>query len=289
MAEVAEQRKVSYVRMDEGTVEDYALQSALAKPFMAATPERLLAFMESLHHTFPGGRIDRYAHCLQTATRAEDAGECEEIVVAGLLHDIGDSLAPHNHGIIGAEILRPFVARHTYWMLRHHDVFQGYYFWDKVGLDKHARDRHRDHPAYDMTVRFTGRLRPDGVRPRLRDPSPGVLRAHGQAYLRPPGVGRAHAGGLAGRGLRPVSSQSRSLRPPYPNRRGRRARKGVSEASYTRARFRPHRFEAEVRAGAPVRTSPPSANEGAKPEPHPQPRVGRKREPVQGPGRRFGR
>ncbi len=156
MAEAAEERKVGYVRMDEGTVEDYALQAALARPFMAATPERLLAFMESLRHTFPGGRIDRYAHSLQTATRAEDAGECEEIVVAGLLHDIGDSLAPHNHAVLGAEVLRPFVARHTCWMLRHHDIFQGYYFWDKIGLDRHARERYRDHPAYEMTVRFTG-------------------------------------------------------------------------------------------------------------------------------------
>ena len=130
MAEVAEQRKVSYVRMDEGTVEDYALAMALARPFMAATPERLLAFMETLHHTFPGGQIDRYAHCLQTATRAEDAGECEEIIVAGLLHDIGDSIAPHNHADVGADILRPFVSRHTYWMLKHHGIFQGYYFPD---------------------------------------------------------------------------------------------------------------------------------------------------------------
>ena len=156
MAEVAERRKVGYVRMDEGTEEDYALAMALAQPFMAATPERLLAFMECLHDSFPGGQIDRYAHSLQTATRAEDAGECEEIVVAGLLHDIGDTLAPRNHASIGAEILRPYVARHTYWMLKHHDVFQGYYFWDKIGLDPNARDRYRNHPAYEMTVRFTG-------------------------------------------------------------------------------------------------------------------------------------
>lgn len=156
MARVGEQRRVSYVRMDEGTVEDYALAISLAKPFMATTHERVLAFMESLHHTFPGGQIDRYAHSLQTATRAEDAGECEEIIVAGLLHDIGDSLAPNNHAVLGAEVLRPFVSRHTYWMLRHHDVFQGYYFWDKIGLDKNARDRHRGHPAWEMTVRFTG-------------------------------------------------------------------------------------------------------------------------------------
>ena len=156
MADVAERRKVSYVRMDEGTEEDYALEAALAKPFMATTPERILVFMESLHHTIPGRQIDRYAHSLKTATLAEDADECEEIIVAGLLHDIGDSLAPHNHAVLGAEVLRPFVSRHTYWMLRHHDVFQGYYYWDKIGLDKGARDRYRDHPAYEMTVRFTG-------------------------------------------------------------------------------------------------------------------------------------
>ena len=156
MTEAAKERKVSYVRMDEGTAEDYALAAALAKPFMAATPERLLAFMESLHYTFPGGQIDRYAHCLQTATRAEDAGECEEIVVAGLLHDIGDSLAPHNHADVGADILRPYVSRHTYWMLKHHGVFQGYYFWDKIDKDKDERERFLGHPAYEMTVRFTG-------------------------------------------------------------------------------------------------------------------------------------
>ena len=156
MAPVSERRKVAYTRMNEGTVEDYALEATLAKPFMAATPERVLVFLESLHHTFPGGQIDRYAHSLQTATRAEDAGECEEIIVAGLLHDIGDSLAPHNHAVLGAEVLRPFVSRHTYWMLKHHDVFQGYYFWDKVGRDKDARERYRDHPAFEMTVRFTG-------------------------------------------------------------------------------------------------------------------------------------
>ena len=153
MAAVSERRKVAYTRMDEGTVEDYALEAVLAKPFIASTPERVLVSLESLHHTFPGGQIDRYAHSLQTATRAEDAGECEEIIVAALLHDIGDSLAPHNHAVLGAEVLRPFVSRHTYWMLKHHDVFQGYYFWDKVGRDKDARERYRDHPAFEMTVR----------------------------------------------------------------------------------------------------------------------------------------
>jgi predicted HD phosphohydrolase len=156
MAETATATQVGYTRMDQGTVEDYALAAELAKPFIAATADRLMAFMESLHDTFPGGQIDRYAHSLQTATRAEDAGECEEFVVAALLHDIGDSLAPHNHADIAADILRPYVAGHTHWMIKHHGIFQGYYFFDKVGRDRNMRDRYRDHPAYDMTVRFTG-------------------------------------------------------------------------------------------------------------------------------------
>ena len=156
MSAQLETPKVGYIRMDHGTVEDYALASELAKPFIAATPQRLLAFMDTLHETFPGGQIDRYAHSLQTATRAEDAGECEEVVVAALLHDIGDSLAPHNHADIAADILRPYVSRHTFWMIKHHGIFQGYYFWDKVGRDRNARERYKDHPAYDMTVRFTG-------------------------------------------------------------------------------------------------------------------------------------
>ena len=61
--------------------------------------------------------VDRYEHSLQTATRALRAGECEEIVVAALLHDIGDILAPLNHAAIAAEILKPFVSRQVHWML----------------------------------------------------------------------------------------------------------------------------------------------------------------------------
>ena len=156
MSEAIDERKVSYTRMDRGTVEDYALAKELAAPFIAATPQRLLAFMATLHDTFPGGQIDRYQHSLQTATRAEDAGECEEFIVAALLHDIGDSLAPHNHADIAADILRPFVSRYTFWMIKHHAIFQGYYYWDKLGRDPTARERYKEHPAYDMTVRFTG-------------------------------------------------------------------------------------------------------------------------------------
>ena len=124
-------KKVSYTRMDEGTVEDYALTGEHNKRYAAATSGRVLAQLELLR--------DR-----------------EEIVVAALLHDIGDILAPLNHAAIAAEILKPFVSRQVHWMLEKHAVFQGYYFWDKVGLDKNARDKYRGHPAFEMTERFCG-------------------------------------------------------------------------------------------------------------------------------------
>lgn len=144
----------TYTRMDEGTEEDYALQAELAAPFVAATSKRVLAYLEELAGGLPGFKVDRYEHSLQTATRALRAGECEEIVVAALVHDIGDVLAPENHSEVGASILRPYVAKHTYWMVLQHGLFQGYYYFDKIGLDRNARDRHRGHPAFDMTERF---------------------------------------------------------------------------------------------------------------------------------------
>ena len=145
---------VTFTRMDQGTAEDYALLDALAKPYIAKTGERALAYLENLSEGFPGYPVDRLQHALQTATRALRAGECEEIVVAALLHDIGDDLAPENHSELGASVLRPYVAKHTYWMVLQHGLFQGYYYFDKIGLDPDARLRYRDHPAFDMTVHF---------------------------------------------------------------------------------------------------------------------------------------
>ena len=147
-------RVATYTRMDQGTESDYALLEELARPYVAATAERVLAHLELLAGGLEGNLIDRYQHSLQTATRARRAGECDEIVTAALLHDIGDVLAPENHSELGAAVLRPYVSRHTCWMLLHHGVFQGYYWFDKIGRDRDARERYRGHPAFDMTERF---------------------------------------------------------------------------------------------------------------------------------------
>jgi predicted HD phosphohydrolase len=148
-------RVAAYTDMADGTREDYLLLKELAAPFRARLADRVLAYLEELHEGFPGERVDRYEHSLQTATRAFRAGADEETVVAGLLHDIGDRLAPDNHAEFAATVLKPYVTPATYWLVLHHGIFQGYFFWHHYGKDRNLREKFRGHPCYEATRRFT--------------------------------------------------------------------------------------------------------------------------------------
>ncbi len=142
---------VSFTRMDEGTKDDYALLARLEAAEAEGFADRVLGWLRQMDEP-SGYRITRLEHSLQAATRAERAGEDEETVVCVLLHDIGDMLAPANHSAVAAEVLKPFVSERNYWIIRHHGVFQGYYYFHHYGQDRHARDRYRDHPLYQATV-----------------------------------------------------------------------------------------------------------------------------------------
>jgi len=74
--------------------------------------------------------------------------------VCALLHDIGDTLGSFNHADIAAAVLRPFVSEANHWMLEKHGVFQGYYFFHHIGLDRNMRDQFRGHPHFERTARF---------------------------------------------------------------------------------------------------------------------------------------
>ena len=107
---------VSFSRMDEGTPEDYALLGQLEHEYVTALPDRLLAALEGLSNSLAGYRIDRLQHSLQSATRAEDDGADIELVVAALVHDLGDDLAPENHSQMAAAIIRPYVREEVTWI-----------------------------------------------------------------------------------------------------------------------------------------------------------------------------
>ena len=146
--------KVSFTHMAEGTAEEYAFLDKLEDKFKEALPSKLLNALAELEHSLSGYQISRLEHVLQAATRAHNAGESDQMVAAALLHDIGDDLAPYSHSEMAASILRPFVSEEIYWAVKHHGLFQMYYYAHHTGGDRHARDRFKDHPYYDTAVRF---------------------------------------------------------------------------------------------------------------------------------------
>jgi predicted HD phosphohydrolase len=78
-------------------------------------------------------------------------------IVAALVHDIGDELAPMNHSEFAASLLRPYVSEEITWVIEKHGLFQSYYYAHHLGMDRNGRDRYHDHPYYDACVRFCER------------------------------------------------------------------------------------------------------------------------------------
>lgn len=104
-----------------------------------------------------GFAMNNYGHSLQTATRALRDGADEEQVIVALFHDIGQTLAPHNHGELGATLLRPFVSAEHHWLIKHHTLFQRYHRINRPGSDRTAREAFRGHPAFEATALFCER------------------------------------------------------------------------------------------------------------------------------------
>ena len=144
----------TFTRMVDAEPGDYHLIARHAFEFFRGLPERMLVHLRLLEGDTAGYAVDRLEHSLQTATRAHRNGEDEEYVVCALVHDIGDTLAPSNHAELAATLLQPFVSEENHWIVAHHGIFQGYYFFHHLGLDRNKRDAFRDNPNFDACARF---------------------------------------------------------------------------------------------------------------------------------------
>jgi predicted HD phosphohydrolase len=149
--------RAQFKAMAEGTQDDWMKIAAAAAPFNRDLPNRVIAHLKMLEGDCGGFAVDRLEHSLQSATLAHRDGMDEEYVVCALLHDIGDILASANHAELGATVLRPFVSVDNWWMLHHHGIFQGYYFFHYLGLDRNMRDQFHGHPAFEKTAMFCAR------------------------------------------------------------------------------------------------------------------------------------
>ncbi len=148
------EQQAEFKTMVESKAEDWQIIGGHMIPFVRDLPKRMLTHLQLLDGDYGGYPVDRLEHCLQTATRAHRDGRDEEYVVCALLHDIGDTLGPSNHADVAATLLEPYVSEENHWIVKHHGIFQGYYFFHYVGLDKDGRDAYKDHPYYQACVDF---------------------------------------------------------------------------------------------------------------------------------------
>ncbi|HUZ21164.1 MAG TPA: phosphohydrolase [Acidimicrobiales bacterium] len=147
-------RRAAFTSFEDATRDDWAIITPQIRDLQTSVPDRILEQLRYQQNDYGGFPIDRLQHTLQTATRAERDGRDEEYVVCALIHDIGDNLAPLNHPAVAAAIVKPFVSEANHWMVAHHGIFQGYYFWHHIGLDRDAREAYRDSPYFDYTAEF---------------------------------------------------------------------------------------------------------------------------------------
>ena len=149
---------VSFTAMADGTREDYEMLAKREEIYVSGTADRLLKELASqADDTMTGYKITRLEHGLQSATRARRDGADIDWVVATLLHDIGDGLAPQNHDKFAAEIMRPYMRDEVTWVVEHHGVFQMYYYAHHYGWDRELREKFKDSPYYQSCVDFCER------------------------------------------------------------------------------------------------------------------------------------
>jgi predicted HD phosphohydrolase len=149
--------RAQFHAMTDGTQEDWMKIGMAAMNFNKGLADRVIAHLKLLEGDCGGFAVDRMEHSLQSASLAHRDGMDEEYVVCALLHDIGDTLASQNHAELAATILKPFVSEENWWMLQHHGIFQGYYFFHYLGLDRNMREQFRGHPCFERTAMFCAR------------------------------------------------------------------------------------------------------------------------------------
>merc|ERR1712002_1195791 len=147
---------VFYKHLSQATKQDILNSAEAFKSYCTAETmmERAINLLQMQKDYNGGSYLDLYEHGLQTATRAYKDGADEELIVASLLHDVGETISPCNHGEIAASLLRPYITPKTWWILQHHEIFQGYYYFDVIGQDKNKRNIFIDNEHYSATVDF---------------------------------------------------------------------------------------------------------------------------------------
>ncbi len=55
---------------------------------------------------------------------------------------------------MAAAIVQPFVSEENHWKVKHHAIFQRYFFFHFLGLNREMREKFRGHPHFEKTEEF---------------------------------------------------------------------------------------------------------------------------------------
>lgn len=113
---------------------------------------RLLRAQE--HDDDDGWPINIYQHCLQSATLAHQAGADDETIFCALFHDATEIIGLHDHGLLTATMLAPYISEEARWLVEHHAVFQNRFATHHPFRPKDAYEQFRGHPSFERTMYF---------------------------------------------------------------------------------------------------------------------------------------
>lgn len=146
--------RVAFKEMKHGTREEYHFLQKLEHDYIRTLPDRILDALKRLDGSLQGYQVTRLEHSLQTATRAEADGADIEMIVAALVHDLGDELAPENHSQMATSMIRPYVRAEVTWVIEMHGLFQMKYYMHHYGGDKDGYLAYKDHPWFESCNHF---------------------------------------------------------------------------------------------------------------------------------------
>jgi len=145
-----------FTSLREGTKADFDRMGVeYDKAVVQKTMDNLLSLLHDQSDKFLGQPVSLAEHNIQTASRALRAGEDDETVVMSLFHDVFETLAVKNHGELASSMLAPWISPKNQWLLAHHEIFQGYFYFDHYdGMDKNKRDMflHEQPEYYNWTA-----------------------------------------------------------------------------------------------------------------------------------------
>ena len=148
-------KRTDFTRMDESSREQWQVIGEATVAHQPNVAHRIISMLRSFDGVHLGFGVDQLHHMLQTATMAKRANAKDEIILCGLIHDIGKYISVVNHGQIAAEMLKPYVSADAYQIVKTHQDFQGKHYYEHFGMASDLRERYRSEPWFELACEFT--------------------------------------------------------------------------------------------------------------------------------------